>query len=351
MDEKLGTGYGMSYPEAWNKLAGVERVEWLLGELLISLRNHRLHIWHQNFVDPPEAQDWCHMYESLAELGRPLSAEISDLLRWTINKAQRGVALASVIPCVWSHVWEAVPQWAYSIVERWPEDLEVTALERACDYTRPTVQAQATEPYFADCKLAITKQATADCNYRCSGLTLENLIDSASYGLWKTGADDRQLDAFFNGLSNRASSVGAELAQWICFDGDGGDQARFKELQRALDPLAAALGLESSEHQFCALTPEGTLDSLESALDGFPIARLKPHPEMTLKQQLFSALRQDVDPILLRAKDVELEEDWKTLLQAVATGHRLVIEGTTDDSEAFVNKLAPFGVAVELLQT
>ncbi|MCA9796843.1 MAG: hypothetical protein KC910_33770, partial [Candidatus Eremiobacteraeota bacterium] len=86
-------------------------------------------------------------------------------------------------------------------------------------------------------------------------------------------------------------------------------------------------GLESSEHEFCALTPVGTLDGLEAGLANFNAVRLRLEAGETAGQKIRSVLRMGVDLILLRAEDVVDQPEWDYLLQAALTGHILIIEG------------------------
>ncbi|MGE0494859.1 MAG: ATPase, T2SS/T4P/T4SS family [Vulcanimicrobiota bacterium] len=305
VDQKLGYGSGLTHHQAWAKLDNVEKVAWLLGELLISLLDHRLHIWHQNLSGP----EWDPIYEGLAEIGRPLGEETADLLRWTIQNAQRGVAMTSVIPCVWSVAWN--PGWTYSLVERWDENLSPESL-KAPPFTRATVAPAAGRPRYPDCRLVVAELPQ---------LTIGDLIETTSYNLWKAGASDQELDDFFAGVSRRPSGICQSLGEWVHFEGDA------QVVARQLDPLATALGLDSSEHEFCALTPVGTLDQLEARLANFNAVRLRLEAGETMGQKIRSALRMGVDLILLRAEDVRDQEEWDYLLQAALTGHILIIEG------------------------
>ena len=350
VDQKLGYGYDCTYLQAWNALSNVERVEWMLGELLVGLRDFRLHIWHQNFVDGERANpDWVSIYEALAEVGRPLGEETADLLRWTVARARKGVALASVIPPVWSHSWEPVADWAYSLVERWPEECDPAHLEEVDAYHRQLTAPRKEAPYYPEAKLAVTEMAAADCIFHCPVVNLDALMDSASYALWKVGADDDQLDKFYFGVSRAPGTLAREIAEWVNFDGDGGSEPRFESVRSRLDPLASILGLESSEGQFCALTSEGTFDGLEAALKDYPMVRLREGDEVSLERQLFAALRSDVDIILVRSQDVKDEKVWDTLKQAALTGHLLIFEGESKPCRALMDELSEAGLAVKLL--
>lgn len=345
VDEKLGWGSGITRVEAWQKLDFPEKVEWLLGEILIPIRDHRLHIWHQNFCHEDTAVPWTGIYQSLAEIGRPLGEEVSDLLRWTLHKSRSGVALSNVIPHVWSHVWAQVPQWAYHLVERWPLDLDPEELPAAAPYQRTAVEPAAEAPLYPECKVAFTKKATDGCSFRCPGISLPHMIDTAAYGLWKIGASDQRLDEFFAEVGGSNEQTIRTLAKWVCFDGDGADRGRLEEVKKALDPLAQLLGLESSEGQLFVQVAEEELEELQERLSDYRTFRLQSQEERTVLEQLRSCFRMDPDILLFPAALVG-EEEQAMLFNASLTGHLLIMGGGSESGEALMTQLEQAGTRV-----
>jgi hypothetical protein len=308
-------------------------VEWLLGELLVQLADARFHVWIQRFAEGP--LDGPGLVARIAEAGRGIDSEVAELLLWTagrgaaVRDGDRGEALFSVVPLVWTPAWPEVSVFARAVVERWPSNLDPSALGA------PTSSRAVTEPdeqgrvRYPGCAVGFTP-AGASCATRARG----DPIATAAHALWRAGASDDELDAFFWETGDAGRQLPEVLARWVLFDGDGGDRGRFDALRRELDPLAEALGVETTDGELVVRVED--VDAMESRLASLPAVRVRTSPGKHLSAGLRAALRAGPDVILVEAADIASDEDARALLQVARTGHILVVGGASERLKAVI---------------
>lgn len=114
---------------------------------------------------------------------------MADLLRWTaargaaVRAGERGEALFSVVPLVWSPPWDRVPPWLYGLVERWPADLDPGALPAPGPWAREVVAPREDGgPRYPDCRVAFTDAAAPDCAVRLARLTPGDVSEAVAFG-------------------------------------------------------------------------------------------------------------------------------------------------------------------------
>lgn len=345
---------GMEIPETWTQLTPPERVEWFLGELLVCLLDFRFHIWIQGFIDPGRLPEDCpRLLAALAEVGRPLDDEVAELLRWTAERAEGvrdgtgGEGVMSVVPLVWSAVWTGrVPEFAYALVERWPADLDPTAIEPG-PWARTVVAPHEGEgPRYPECRVGYTGRAVG-CALQAAPHA-SAIAETTAYALWRAGASNAELNRFFFDDSGAGRQLPEACARWVCFDGDGGDPERFDLLRRALDPLASLLGVEHTEGSLVVRAAADDLEGLQARLGEFCSARrAEPSAEGDLAASVRSLLRMDVDVILVDAADVSTEEHVEALFQSACVGVIVVLGGDAPLLDSLWARLAELDMRVE----
>lgn len=348
IDQKVGTASGMRVVDVYTQLTNPEKVEWLLGELLVSFLDHRLHIWHQHFCPKESSTDetaWLELYHGLAGMARSVNPEIAELFSWTLQNVERGVALSSVIPYVWSYNWEPVARWSRELVERWPEDLEPCELSSEWRHERELISPDPDHPRFPNCNVAFTSHAQS-CAYSVKELTREHIVEACSYGLWKSGASDALLDEFYFSLSGSPADFVLNIQGWVDIDGHGSHPERISEIIKALSPLETLLGVESLQQPLVRVINPDRKQEFETALASFYTSTITAASEHTINQQLRSALRMDPEIIYFTADEIQDENDWELFLQAALTGHILVVVGENEDSNRWSEKLEAVGIVV-----
>jgi hypothetical protein len=331
VDAKLGSGTGVSMEAARDLLSPAERVEWVLGECLISMLDRRFHIWVQGWcldrgVDGPAA------IAAIAEVARPLNPLVADLLRWTslrgvwARTGERKEALVNVVPEVWLGAWDGVPAFMAALASRWPEDADPFALPAPAPWSRPQ-RPSSGSPRYPGVKPDWGKTPSPD-----------SVIETACHALWAGGATEDDLDAFFFEMRGELVPV---LARWV-----GSDPAELEALNAALhppDPLAIALGVEKISFPLLAIRPIDREAEFLAAAAAYHHVVLDVTPERSFAQAARSALRQDPDLIVARARDIG-ETDALTLMTALETGHAVLILGESPSVAALKERAAGFGV-------
>lgn len=335
LDARIGLGSGMSVDDVWDALDPVERVEWMLGELLVCVRDNAHHIWIQHFALPERsATDWPARYDVIAEAGRALDPELADLLRWTSARAACVRAggeepMSGVVPAAWAAAWEGVPAWARGIVERWPEGLDPVGSAPA--WHRAAVPPAVQEPFFPGARVHWEEgMATSPTD----------LVDRASLALWRAGADDETLNAAYEDLAVYPDALPEALARWVVL-GDG-DPALLEPLRRALDPVARVLGIETTRETYVVFVPREELPRIETQLE---CDRLRASPEATLMERARRATRMGVGALLVDAEDVR-NDDLDGMFQLAACGVLWVLGGSTPVTDAWVAQLRSAGLNV-----
>lgn len=321
VDAKLGSGGGMSMAEARALLSPAERMEWALGECLISMLDKRFHIWVQGWclegpVDGPA------VIAAIAEAARPLDEVVADLLRWTSNRGrwartgERPDALISVVPEVWHGAWDRVVPFAHTLSAAWPEEVDPFALPAPAPWTRGPRRGKIRVEYPV--------------------LTPDGVLESTAHALWAGGATEDELDAFFQ----EAGRLPEILPRYVAIE-----PAELEALRLALnppDPLAGLLGVEKLKFPSLGLLPAAREAELLEAAKSCRHVVL----EAPLLQAARTALRRDPDLLVARTQDVTAG-DVEILLSALQTGHLLILHGeATAEVEGLAATAASFGTPV-----
>lgn len=321
VDEKLGAGSGLSVAEAAARLTPVERVEWLLGELLVAMLDKRFHIWVQGYAlgaDP----DFLRAVAGIAEVARPIRPRIAELLRWTVSRGigartgERPDALISVVPEVWNGIWEEVVPFLKSAIARWPESLDPLALPEPPQWRRDPVTASSDRPRFPSACVSLAAPGQA--------------VERACFALWEAGASDDDLDTFF--FDARGDALPEVLLAWVRVEGDPGLPA-VQELLCPRHPLEVALGLEKFAWPTLIRCSHERLDAVAEAVSETAAVRIQPEPERPFGACVRSALRMDPDLLVVDAQDLSLE-DVPLLQTALETGHLVVLAGDSEGAQA-----------------
>jgi hypothetical protein len=343
VDLKLGYGQGLGVDEACALLTPVERVEWMLGELLISLFDRRFHIWVQSFAEG--AADWPARYRSVLEVAEALAPGTVAPVRWAVERGAQvragtgGVALFSFEAEVCLGQWEGVKPWLEATVARWPEDLDPCALAAATARPRRIEAPRAAGPKYPQARVGYSPRGTA-CPWQAQP-NRDSVVEVTCAAAWKAGASDAALAELFQALGAAREQLPEVCAAWVSFDGDGGDAARFQALREQLfprHPLAQYFGIERLEFPFLGLVAEVDFAALSQRLaEAAPFLWLGDRPAISVEQELLSALRQDPDGLCLHAS--HLTADVETLLlRTLETGHAVLLGGTSPRLEAFVSR-------------
>ena len=341
VDQKLGYGQGLGVDQACARLTPVERVEWLLGELLICLLDRRFHIWVQSFAEG--AADWPARYLSVLEVAEALAPDTVAPVRWAVERGAQvragtgGVALFSFEAEVCLGQWEGVKPWVEATLARWPEDLDPCELPTAPARPRPIVAPHDDGPKYPQARVGYSPRGAA-CPWQARA-NLDSVVEVTCAAAWKAGASDAALAELFQALSAAREQLPEVCARWVSFDGDGGDAARFQALREQLfpqHPLAKYFGIERLEFPFLGLVAEADYAALSQRLAAeVPFLSLGNRPEVSVEQELRAALRQDPDGLCVPASLLTAEVET-LLLRAMETGHAVALGGTSARLEAFV---------------
>jgi hypothetical protein len=343
VDEKLGAGVGLSTDEACAKLTAVERVEWIVGELLVSMLDKKLHIWVQGWCSGG-ALDGPAAVARIAEAGRALDPVVADMARWTAFRAEsRPGGLFTVVPEVWNGHWTGVvPPFMKALVARWPEGLDPLTLPEPPPWSRPVVAPAAAEPRYPGVRVGLT-DAAKDCALTAPAEP-DLAVEVVAFALWRGGAPDEELDAFYEELGRSGDRLPELFARWIAVDGVAADAAKLERL-RALyhprHPLELETGVDKLRWPSLVLLSAERLEPVAAALADARTVRLQPTAERSFDACVRSALRVDPDVLLADARDVT-ESCAPALLTALQTGHVVALCGASAGADA-LEKAARLG--------
>ena len=331
VDEKLGAGYGLSTEDACAKLDAAERVEWILGELLACMLERKLHIWVQGWCSGTKP-DGPAAVSRIAEAGRRLDPVVADLIRWTALRAvARPGGLFTVVPEVWYGRWTgAVPTFMKSLVERWPAGLDPLTMPEPPAWSRRVVAPSEKGPRYPEVRVNLSG-AGKGCDLSAPP-NPDSAVDVVAFGLWRGGASDEELDAYYSELGGSDDRLPELFARWISVDGGGADAAtleRLRGLYHPKHPLELEAGVEKLRWPSLLLLPADRLEPVASALADSPTARIRPSAERTFEDCVRSALRMDPDTLLVDARDVS-ESGAQMLLNALLTGHLVAVFGASE---------------------
>lgn len=328
VDAKLGSGSGLSMTEARDRLSPAERIEWALGECLISMLDRRFHLWVQGWclergVDGPAA------LAAIAEEGRGIDGVVADLLRWTAlrgawaRSGERPDALFSVVPEVWLGAWDRVKAFAEAISARWPEELDPFAMTAPAPWSR------------AGRKGPIRPDWGAEPAY-------ESAVETAAHALWAGGASEDELDGFFRESSGSAD-LPAVLARWVEIAPE--EQGRLRAAIHPPDPVAGLFGLDKIAFPSLLRVPEAREAEARGAAAHYRYVSLEPSADRPFGLALRSALRQDPDLLVARAGDVGAS-DLDLLITAMETGHAVLLIGDGPSVPLLLERAKASGVPV-----
>ncbi len=331
VDAKLGSGSGLSMTEARERLSPAERVEWVLGECLVSMLDRRFHIWVQGWcldrgVDGPAA------IAAIAEVARPHNSTIADLLRWTslrgvwARTGERKEALVNVVPEVWLGAWDRVPAFMADLASRWPEDLDPFALPAPAPWSRAQRPGSGS-PRYPHVRPVWGERPNAD-----------SVVESACHALWAGGASEDDLDQFF--LEMRGELVPV-LARWV-----GSEPAELEALNGALhppDPLAIALGVKELAFPCLLVRAADREAELLEAAKAYNHVVLQTASDRSLSQAARFALRSDPDLVVARAADVRAA-DVDSLMTILETGHAVLVLGESGELPALRQRALGQGI-------
>jgi hypothetical protein len=345
VDEKLGDGVGVSIEECCAKLNAVERVEWILSNLLGSMYEKKLHIWVQGWCDGSRP-DGPAAVSQLAEAGRRLNPLVADLIRWTgFRGVSRRGGLVTVVPEVWYGTWnDVVPEFLTALVERWPEGVDPIALPQPPPWSRAEIAPASAGPRYPQVRLGLTGAGVDGV----PEVAPNREIDAACFALWRVGASDQELDDFFHEVreSGRDQSLHRVLARWIPIDGRPADDAALERLRARLyprHPLEIEAGAEKLEWPTLVLLAADRLEPVAAALDDPGTIRIMPTAEISFEKCVGAALRQDPDILLVDARDLP-ESGVEILVRSLLTGHVVAVCGTSSAVESLRAKAAAAGV-------
>lgn len=337
VNEKLGAGVGMSLEEACAKLGAVERVEWIMGELIGCMRQKKLHLWVQGWCsggtpDGPAA------VSRIAEAGRRIDPVFADLVRWTADRAvHRPGGLFTVVPEVWNGRWnELVPPFMKSLIARWPADVEPLALPEPPAWSRRVVPPADGAPRYPAVRVGLS-EAAADCALQAPP-NPDAALEVVAFALWQGGACDEDLDAYYGELGDSGDKLPELFARWISVDGgvaDAATLARLRALYHPRHPLETEAGVEKLSWPSLVLLPKDRLKPVAAALEDFPTARIAPTPERPFDDCVRSALRMDPDILLVDARDLA-QSGVPMLIKAMMTGHLVAVFGASASVDRLV---------------
>lgn len=351
VDDKLGSGVGMSPLDAWSQLSNVERVEWVLGEFWYGVNGAHFHLWIQG-----QAERDFDGPRYVAAIGRVIEeedAEVGALMRWTAERGravrvgERGEALFSIVPLVWEPALERAGDVLKGTIERWPEALELAEMDAGGPYSRD-VTAPASSPAgsrYPGCAVGFTEGASDRCDLRAERSDVA--LETALFALWRHGASDEELEELADQASQPGRSLGETLAAWVDFDGTGAPPTEdaLAAFARSCDPVAGILGLESSSQPTLHRVKTEQLDELAEKLKPYGGHRIQPTDEANFLAQARSALRMDPYLVLVDSADVVTDEEVSLVCQVIWTGMTVVMGGDSDGAKAVLKKIEEFGPA------
>jgi hypothetical protein len=347
VDEKLGDGGGLSLEQACAKLNAVERVEWIMGELLVSMLDKKLHIWVQGWCSGG-APDGPAAVARIVEAGRRLDPIVADLARWTaFRAASRPGGLFTVVPEVWNGHWTGVvPPFMKALVARWPEGVDPLTLPEPPAWSRAVVAPRAEGARYPEVRVGLT-DAAKNCALTAPANS-ELAAEVVAFALWQGGASDEELDAYYEELGGSGDRLPELFARWVAIDGGEADAATLARLRAAYHPrhpLEIETGVEKLKWPALVLLPAERLEPVAAALAQARTVRLRPTADISFVDYARAALRQDPDILLVDARDAT-EAGAELLVAALQTGHVVAVCGTSPAVEALEAEARRGGVEV-----
>jgi hypothetical protein len=273
----------------------IERVEWLLSELVTAMFDRTFHLWVQDYA-LEEEPDFLQALAVIAEVARPVQPRVADLVRWTVQRGLdardecRPETLYSVVPEIWVGTWDAVAPFLDATVERWPKALDPFAAPKPPAWKRKAIAPAKKAPRFPKATVKAAEAAT--------------MMPAAFFALWEAGASDDALDTFFE--KTETVQIADLLLKWLRVEGDPKPAA----LQEALyppHPLEREVGgTVSLGRPNLILLPADRLEPMTPGLlRAFRGVRLQIDPKRSFEQNVQAALN-EVSPnlMLLDARDL-----------------------------------------------
>lgn len=323
VDKKLGRGTSATAAQAAEVLTPVERVEWLLAELINLMAQRSFHLWAQDYAQETEP-DFLRALEVIAEEGRKVNPKVADVLRWTVQRGyqsrdgSREEAPWEIVPEVWIGIWDQVWPFADATVSRWPKDLDPLTAKKPRAYKRKTVAAQKKGVRFPK---AVVKP-----------MDVMHMAPAACYALWKAGASDDALDSFFEKTSEQ--DLATLLLKWVKVKGDP-TAAELRETLHPLHPLQRALGPKVRAGQtLLAILPADQLEPVTPRLlEELQGLRIQMKPKRSFAESVKATLAQldDTDPnlVVMDARDFTKDAP-KTALELLDGFIQVVVCGENE---------------------
>jgi hypothetical protein len=242
VDRKLGLETAGPGGQALDALLPAERVEWLFGELLVSLLDRRFHVWVQRASE--ESLDVAAALASILEQARSIDPQTADLLRWIVERGRSARTgspkdgLVSLVPEVALGAWEEIRAFHRHVVEHWPHDQDPFALPAPASFHRKTSADRR--------RVSLPLPRAPEGDEDTAPLDPQALVERLFFELWSAGADDDTLDAAFSELAWQRDSFPEFLVRWADVDGRQPTEAELEALRARLFPatgLAAAFGV------------------------------------------------------------------------------------------------------------
>jgi hypothetical protein len=240
VDRKLDLETARPADQAKNALLPAERVEWLFGELLVSLLDRRFHLWVQRASE--ETLDLAAALAAILEQARSIDPQTAELLRWIVERGRSARAgtpkdgLVSLVPEVALGAWEEIRAFHRRVVEHWPDGEDPFALPAPANFHRQT---------SAD-RRRVSLPIPREGDEGTAPLDPQALVERLFFELWRAGADDDTLDAAFSELAWQRETFPEFLVRWADVDGGQPAGAELEALRARLFPatgLAAAFGV------------------------------------------------------------------------------------------------------------
>jgi len=279
----------------------------------------------------------------LAELTRmhaELDPDMASVLLETFQQVERCAGEPGALPrhldtLLWERPLRRV-RFGLAVAGRWDAQVDPFSLTHQWAPPRPTLAPMEGPVRYPAVAVGLTERG-AHLDVRMENFdTFDsvNVRGAVARGLWRAGATDEELERFLSESDEDRKNLGEVCARWICFDGDGGDAARFQRIREVLyppDPFLTWFPETKEWHGLFSL-PKDFIGRVEQSLKQANYQGLK-QPAAELRDALRASLRWDPDAIgvlqgeTLSPADVDV---FELLVKAALTGHRVIVFGLSD---------------------
>jgi hypothetical protein len=277
---------------------------------------------------------------ALTRMHAELDPDMAAVLMETFHQVERCNGEPGALPryldaLLWERPLRRVG-FGLAVAARWDANADPFTLSPQWDPPRPVLAPVEGPVRYPGVAVGLTERG-AHLDVRMENFDTFDFLNvrgAVARGLWRAGATDEELERFLSEADDERKNLGEVCARWICFDGDGGDAARFQHIREVLyppDPFLSWFPETKDWHGLFSL-PKDFIERVEQNLKDMNYHRLN-QPAAELRNAARAALRWDPDAIgvlqgeTLCAADGEV---FELLVQAALTGHRVIVFGLSD---------------------